>query len=151
MPHDPLPRSPGSRRPQNAPAHLSRPALALSAALGLALGACAGPMLPTMPPGDGTLTVQGQYEVIAGCIVEASEKSTVGAASLRVDRAAQKATVQRLQQPANQVLYQISFQQLGSTRVLVEGRALAPTPEAANAFAFLWSQVEGCARDRMAP
>lgn len=142
---DPLPPSP---RP---PARLSRPGLALSGAICLVLGACAGPLLPVQAPGDGRLTVQGQYEVIAACIAEASQKSQAGAATLSVDRAARLATVRRVQQPSNQAQYQLGFQQTGATTVLVEGRALANGPEAANAFAFLWSQVESCARDRMAP
>lgn len=137
--------------------HLTHPrrrrwiAATMGACLVLGLAACAGPVLPTMPPGKGRITVPGDQEVIANCLAGVSEQSVGGPATLRVDRARQQSTLRREAAPGGPVWYELRLRQVGAATVEVEADPPAAAPDAQRAYAFLWSQIEVCAINRMAP
>lgn len=117
---------------------------------GLALAGCASVAAPPLPT-ETQVTVMGRYEVLAGCVAEAAEKSVVGAGALRVDRERQQASVRRVASAAGEPQYEITFTQTGATTVQVKGRSIAAPSDGARAFAFVWPHVELCATNQMAP
>ena len=116
-----------------------------------ALAGCASPRTIRSDVTSGSETVSGNYEVLAGCVADAGGKSTGGAPALRVDRGRKTATVQRVNQPSNELQYEIAFTQTGASTVHVDGRANPASSDGARGFAFLWPHVGLCATDIMAP
>lgn len=116
-----------------------------------ALGGCSSLGGPGPASGAASETVAGNYEVLAGCVAEAGDKSVGGAPVLRVDRERKVATVRRVLQPSNALQYELSFTQSGAATVQVEGRSVAASSDATRAFAFVWPHVGLCATNVMAP
>lgn len=124
---------------------------AATVGLAVALSACAMPRALSGSATTGAETVSGDYEVLAGCVAEAGGKSSSGAPALRVDRARKLATVQKVNQPSNELQYQIDFTQVGASTVRVDGRANPASTDGARGFAFLWPHVALCETNTLAP
>lgn len=131
------------------------PTALLTAALAgvLLLAGCAGrlPLLPGASTGPARLTVAGDMEVIGTCLAAVTEQSVGGPATLRVDRERRQATLRREASGGGPVQYELRLRQAGATTVVVETDGPAATPEAQRGHAFVWSQIEVCAINRMAP
>ncbi len=120
--------------------------------LALTLSACASKLSDLRPEqGATTQSFQGNYEAIAACVADAGERAAGGAPLLKVDRASKSASVRRLVPPATAPVYEFRFVQTGVNTVTVSGSGSSTTDDGTRSFAFLWTQVDICATNQMAP
>lgn len=126
--------------------------LVMATLLALMLSACANQISALRPEqGATTQSFQGNYEAIAACVADAGERAAGGAPTLKVDRASKTAIVRRLVPPATVPVYEFRLAQTGVNTVTVSGSGSSTADDGTRSFAFLWTQVDICATNQMAP